>query len=44
MKKFFGSFVKILPSIILSLLLSITVWVIAVTEKDPTEERRFPND
>ena len=43
MKKFFGSFIKILPSIILSLLLSITVWVIAVTEKDPTEERRFPN-
>ncbi len=38
----FHDFVKALPSLILSFILALTVWVAAVTEADPTEERSYP--
>ena len=43
MKKHFVSFMKSLSSIGISLILALTVWVVAITSTDPTEERRFGN-
>lgn len=43
MKKYFVSFMKNLSLIGISLVLALTVWVVAITSTDPTEERRFGN-
>ena len=43
MKKSFLSVLKVIPTAILALLLALTVWIVAMTQKDPTEERRFTN-
>ena len=32
-----------IPTAILALLLAVTVWIVAMMQKDPTEERRFTN-
>ena len=43
MKKGFLSVLKVIPTAILALLLAVTVWIVAMMQKDPTEERRFTN-
>lgn len=43
MIKFFRVMGKFIPTLILSIFLALTVWIIAVTQADPTEERRFTN-
>lgn len=36
------SWTKLLPTLILSLLVALTVWVLAVTSSDPSETREYP--
>ncbi len=43
MKKQMVSFLKNLSSIGIAFVLALTVWVVAITSTDPTEERRFGN-
>lgn len=43
MKKQLLTLLNILPSVLISLLLAITIWIVAISEKDPTVERRFTN-
>ena len=33
---------KNLPSLLTAIILSVTVWILAVTAKDPTDDRLFP--
>ncbi len=42
MKQTLQSLLKLVPSIIVSLLLSLTVWMIAESQKDPAVEKRYP--
>ncbi len=44
MKNRFLHLFNILPSIAIALLLAIAVWIVSISEKDPTEERRFTNN
>ena len=44
MKNALQSFLKVIPSIFISLLLAIIVWIIAESQQDPAVERRFPNN
>lgn len=39
----FRAFTKSIPTILLSIVVSLTVWVAAVTEADPSETRAYPN-
>jgi YbbR domain-containing protein len=39
----FRAFTKSIPTILLSIVVSLTVWVMAVTEADPSETRTYPN-
>lgn len=41
MKNFFAVFVKNIPNFILALLLSIAVWIFAVSDADPTVEQEY---
>lgn len=43
MIRFFRTIGKFIPTLMLSVLLALTVWIIAITQADPTEERRFTN-
>ncbi len=43
MKKRLASLLRSLGSFAVALILALTVWVVAITSSDPTEERRFSN-
>jgi YbbR domain-containing protein len=43
MKKKLQMLLNLLPSILISLMMAITVWIVAISEKDPAVERRFTN-
>ena len=43
MNKHFVSFMRRISTFIVSLILALAVWVVAITSTDPTEERRFTN-
>ncbi|OJX44779.1 MAG: hypothetical protein BGO78_07170 [Chloroflexi bacterium 44-23] len=38
----FRKFTKVIPSLLTAIFLAITVWIIAVTASDPTEDRVYP--
>lgn len=42
MKHFFSQLGKVIPTFLTAVLLAVFVWVSAVIEKDPTEERPYP--
>ena len=43
MKKAFIVLRSVLPTLLMSFLLAMTVWIVSITQRDPTEERRFTN-
>lgn len=43
MNRFLKHIWSVFPSALLAILLAISVWIVAITQKDPTEERRFTN-
>lgn len=43
MIRFFRAIGKFIPTLTLSIILAMTIWIVAITQDDPTEERRFTN-